>query len=55
MMGMMECFEDYFDLEKLAEKMRKDADRIPDINISAFEICDDENALYLAGAGCIKT
>ena len=51
MMGMMECFEDYFDLEKLAEKMRKDADRIPDINISVFkkvvEICDDENALYL--------
>ena len=50
MMDMIEFFED-FDLEKVADVLRKDADRIPDINIRIFkkvvEICEDENAVHL--------
>ena len=52
MMGMIESFEDDFDLEELADEMRKDSNRKPDINMRVFkkivEICEDENALHLA-------
>ena len=52
MMGVVEQFEDYFDLKELNAEMRKRADHIPDINMrvvkKVVEICDDENALHLA-------
>ena len=51
MMGVVEFFEDHFDLEELAAEMRKDADHIPDINMHIFkkvvEICEDENAVHV--------
>ena len=53
MMGVMEQFEDYFDLEELADEVHKyAANRIPNIPMSTFnklfEICEDENVLNLA-------
>ena len=37
MMGMIESFEDDFDLEELADEMRKDSNRKPDINMRGFK------------------
>ena len=51
MVAMIEFFEDKFDLEALTDKMHKDGDRIPNINLRTLkkivEIYEDENVLSL--------